>query len=76
MMRYFFDYRATEKILYDYQGAEFHSSQSAIEFAEATAQHLRDSLAGEWSSWSIEVRSPEGKKFLSLPIGAAASIAA
>ncbi len=75
-MRFFFDYTTTEKTLYDYQGTEFHSFQSAFEFAEAMAQHLRDSLAGEWCSWSIEVRDAEGKKFLSLPVGIAAPIAA
>jgi hypothetical protein len=75
-MRYFFDYTAREKALYDYQGTEFHSSQSAFEFAETMAQVLRNSLTGEWSNWSIEVRDAEGKKFLSLPVGIAAPIAA
>jgi len=70
MMRFFFDYTSKEKSLYDYQGDEFISSQAAIEFAEATVQVLKHSLAGVWVGWSIEVRDAEGKKFFALPVGA------
>jgi hypothetical protein len=75
-MRFFFDYTTKDQSLYDYQGNEFRNSQNAIEFAEAMAQFLRDSLTGEWSGWSVEVRNAEGKKFFSLPVGGSASIAA
>jgi hypothetical protein len=75
-MRFFFDCKAKDHSLYDYQGSEFPSVQGAIEFAETTAQMLRNSLTGEWSCWSIEVRDTVGKKILSLPIGAATPIAA
>jgi hypothetical protein len=69
MMRFFFDYTSKEKSLYDYQGDEFVSSQAAIDFAEATVQVLKHSLAGVWAGWSIEVRDAEGKKFFALPVG-------
>jgi hypothetical protein len=68
-MRYFFDYRSKDKSLYDYEGDEFVTSQAAIEFAEATVQVLKHSLAGTWLGWTIEVRDAEGKKFCSLDVG-------
>lgn len=75
-MRFFFDCTTTDQTLYDYQGNEFRSCEGAFEFAGAMVQHLRDSLAGEWNSWFIEVRNAEGKKLLSLPVRTATSIAA
>jgi hypothetical protein len=75
-MRFFFDYTTKDQSLYDYEGNEFRNSQSAIEFAEAMAQFLRDGLTSEWSGWSVEVRDAEGKKFFSSPVGSSASIAA
>jgi hypothetical protein len=69
MMRFFFDYTSKDKSLYDYQGDEFLNSQAAIEFAEATVQVLKHSLAGAWIGWSIVVRDAEGKKFYSLEVG-------
>ncbi len=76
MTRYFFDYTTKDQSLYDYQGNEFLNPQSAVEFAEATAQVLRQSLTGEWSNWSIEVRDAQGNRFLALPVGTAAPMAA
>lgn len=75
-MRFFFDYKTKDQSLHDYQGSEFLTPQSAIEFAKAIAQDLKHSLTGEWSNWSIEVRSPEGEIFISLPVGMATPIAA
>lgn len=75
-MRFFIDYTAEGKSLYDYQGEEFLSSNDALDFAEATAQALQNHLGGIWKGWSVEVRSAEGKKFFSLPIDGAAPIAA
>ena len=68
MMRYFFDYTTKDRALYDYKGDEFLSSKHAFEFAEATAQALKNNLRGEWAGWSVEVRSAEGRKLLSLPV--------
>jgi hypothetical protein len=76
MMRFFFDYTTHNQSLYDYSGDEFPSCQSAIEFALTTAQVLNHSLAREWAGWSIEVRSADGQKVFSLPVGASASLAA
>ncbi len=76
MARFFFDYRTKDRSLYDYRGDEFERPESAIEFAQATAQVLTNSLSGDWVGWSIEVRSAEGKRFGSLTIGNAAPIAA
>jgi hypothetical protein len=75
-MRFFFDCTTKDQSLYDYQGTEFHNSQAAIEFAEAMAEILRASLAGEWRSWSIEIRNAEGTKLGVLPVGTVTSIAA
>jgi len=76
MTRFFFDYTTKDQSLYDYQGSEFRSSQGAIEFAEAIAQGLKHSLTGEWNKWSIEVCTAEGRKIFTLPVEAAAPLAA
>jgi hypothetical protein len=70
MMRFFFDYTTKDQSLLDYKGDEFRSAQGAIEYAEAIAQDLTHNLTTNWTGWAIEVRNPESKKFLSLPIGA------
>jgi hypothetical protein len=75
-MRFFFDCKTKDQPLYDYQGTEFRTSQGAFEFAEVMVQHLRDSLSGEWSSWSIEVRDAQGNRLFSMPVGTAAQVAA
>lgn len=75
-MRFFFDCTTKDQLMYDYQGTDFRTSQGAFEFAEAMVQHLRDSLTGEWSSWSVEVRDAQGKKLFSMPVGSAAQVAA
>ena len=67
-MRYFFDYRAQGQSLLDYRGEVFSNFQSAIEFAEATAEFLTQSLANDWTGWSIEVRNASGDKLISLPV--------
>jgi hypothetical protein len=69
-VRFFFDYSAKDQSLLDYKGDEFRSPQGAIEHAEAIAQDLTHNLTTNWTGWVIEVRSTEGKKFLSLAIGA------
>jgi hypothetical protein len=76
MIRYFFDCVATDRSLYDYKGSEFPNLEAARDFAEAMAQNLRDSLNNEWIAWSIDVRSAEGKRLITLPIGHAVPIAA
>lgn len=76
MKRFYLDYTTQDRSLYDYCGEEFVSAQSAIDFAQATVQVLRHSLAGGWDGWSIEVRNAEGRKFVALPIGTAETIAA
>jgi hypothetical protein len=68
-MRLFFDYTAAEcESLRDYQGNEFLSIREAIEFAEATAELLTQSLASDWSGWSIEVHNAWGDKLYSLAV--------
>ena len=76
MKRFFFDYRTKDQSVYDYQGDEFLSAQSAIEFAHATAQVLTHSLSGDWAGWSIEVRNPEGMKLFSVAVDSAGALAA
>lgn len=67
-MRFFFDYITKDQSLCDHHGDEFLSSKHAYDFAEATAQALRNSLNGDWTDWSVEVRDAEGKKYCSLPV--------
>ncbi len=67
-MRFFFDYTTKDQSLFDYKGDEFRSPQDAIEYAEAIAQDLKHSLTTNWTGWSIEVYSPEGRKFFSLAV--------
>jgi hypothetical protein len=76
MKRFFFDYTAKDRSLYDYQGDNFLSSKDAYEFAQATALSLKNSLAGDWMGWSVEVRNAEGRKLFSLPVDLASRMAA
>jgi hypothetical protein len=69
-MRFFFDYRTNDQSLFDYRGDEFKNPQEAIEFAEAIAQDLKNSLAGDWIGWWIEVRNAEGTKLYSSEVDA------
>jgi Domain of unknown function (DUF6894) len=68
MTRFFFDYRTRDQALYDYAGQEFKSVQSAEEFAQMIVQDLSNSLADDWHGWSVEVRTVEGSRLLSLPV--------
>ena len=68
MTRFFFDYRTSDRALYDYGGQEFRSVQGAEEFAQMIVQDLSYSLNADWNGWSVEVRNAEGLKFLSLPV--------
>jgi len=67
-MRFFFDYTTKDQSLRDYQGDEFLSSRDAFDFAETTAQNLKNNLNGDWIGWSVEVRDAEGTKYYSLPV--------
>jgi hypothetical protein len=53
----------------DYKGDEFTSVNAARDYATATAQRLANKLSGEWAGWTLEVRSPIGQKYFSVPIG-------
>lgn len=68
MTRFFFDYAARGKSLYDYRGDEFRSIHAAMEYAGAIAEDLKHSLSDEWMGWWIEVRNAEGAKILTLPV--------
>ena len=68
MTRFFFDYRSTDQTLYDYRGQEFGSVQSASEFAQMIVDDLSFSLTSDWRGWSVEVRTAEGSRLLSLPV--------
>jgi CheY-like chemotaxis protein len=68
MKRFFFDYATKDHSLYDYQGEEFLNSADALDFAEAIAQALKNSLNGDWIDWTVQVRNAEGAKLFSLPV--------
>ena len=61
MTRFFFDYTANERSLLDYRGEEFRTGRAAIEFADAIAYNLTNSLSENWTGWSVEVRDAEGQ---------------
>jgi hypothetical protein len=67
-MRFFFDYTNKHQSLLDFHGGEFLSVSDAVDFAEATVESLKNSFNGDWTGWSVEVRSPEGTKCASLPV--------
>jgi len=67
-MRFFFDYTTRDQSIRDYQGDEFPSSKDAFDFAETTAQILKNNLNGDWIGWSVEVRDAEGAKYFSSPV--------
>jgi len=67
-MRFFFDYTSLDRSLLDYRGDEFLSPDDAFDFAEATAQTMKNDLNGDWIGWSVEVRSAEGIKYFTLPV--------
>jgi hypothetical protein len=69
MTRFFFDFTARGRSLYDYRGDEFPSSQAAHDFAESIAEDLKHSLDGRWADWSVEVRNAEGQKFSKIVVG-------
>lgn len=74
-MRFFFDYTKKDESLFDYRGDEFPTAEGAIEFAQATAQFLKDSLSSDWLGWCVEVRSVEGSKLYSVPVDAVEAMA-
>jgi CheY-like chemotaxis protein len=67
-MQFFFDYTTSYRSLRDYQGHEFSNFEAAGDFAEATAQTLRNNLNDDWKDWLVEVRNAEGTKYFSLPV--------
>jgi hypothetical protein len=75
-MRFFIDYETKGKSLYDYQGDDFMSSKDAFDFAQESAQSLKNTLDGDWIGWSVEVRDAQGRKYFSFQVGADHVIAA
>jgi hypothetical protein len=75
-MRFFIDYKSKGHSLYDYQGDEFMSSNDAFDFAEQTAQSLKNKLNGDWKGWLVEVRDAGGRKYVSFAIDTGRAIAA
>lgn len=69
-MRFFFDYTKRDESLFDYRGDEFLSPKSAIDFAHAIAQHLKNSLSEDWLGWNVEVRDAEGSKLYAVAVDA------
>jgi hypothetical protein len=67
-MRFFFDYSARDRSLYDFHGEEFQTPGAAIEFGEAIVENLIHRLDGAWIGWQVEVRNAEGIKFEALPV--------
>ena len=67
-MRFFIDYKTSNQSIYDFQGEEFMSSKDAFDFAQATAQSLKNTLDADWAGWSVEVRDAHGKRYASFSV--------
>jgi CheY-like chemotaxis protein len=70
-MRLYLDFKSKSRVLYDYAGDEFLSTEDAYDFAAETADGLKNQLDRAWVGWSIEVRNAEGKKYFTLPLDGA-----
>jgi hypothetical protein len=66
MKRYFFDLGTRWRAMYDYEGREFAALDAAYQLAELIALDLE--VDGDWSGWSVAVRSAEGKRIFLLPV--------
>jgi hypothetical protein len=75
-MRFFIDYIAKDQSLYDHHGEEFMSSKDAFDFAEQTAQSLKNKLDGNWRGWSVEVHDAQGRKYFAFQVDTGRAIAA
>jgi two-component system, chemotaxis family, chemotaxis protein CheY len=73
-MRLYLDYTSKGRVLYDYAGIEFLSTNDAYNFAAETADALKNQLDSDWTGWSIEVRNADGRKYFTLSLDAAESI--
>jgi hypothetical protein len=69
-MRFFIDYKTKGKSSYDYQEDDFTSSEDAFDFAQESAQSLKNELDGDGIGWSVEVRDAQGRKYLPFQVGA------
>ena len=67
-MRLFFDFSQQNRSLYDYEGLEFRTFQSAREYADAITCNMRNSLSGKWIGWRVDVRNADGMTFFSMPV--------
>ena len=75
-MRFFFDYRTRDQSLYDYRGEYFNGPSSAIEYAVAIAEDLKNRLSENWSDWCVEIRNADGIRVFSVPVAGADAMAA
>ena len=48
---------------------EFPVAERAFELAELMALELGVDVEKSWSGWTIDVRSPEGRKLFAAPVG-------
>jgi len=76
MTKYFFDLVGRDCAQYDYQGRVFSVPEQAFRMAELMALDLEMNGDGEWSGWSVTVRSVHGQQYFSVPVRAPETIAA
>jgi hypothetical protein len=48
---------------------EFPGAERAFELAEIMALELGIEVDGKWLGWTVEVRSAQGRKLFSVPVG-------
>jgi len=76
MTKYFFDLVGQGCAQYDYQGRIFSVPEQAFRMAELMALDLEMEGDGEWTGWSVAVRSAYGQQYFSVPVRAAEMAAA
>ena len=76
MTTYFFDRVGKSRSEYDYKGRAFQTPEKARQLAELIALDLGIEPDGSWNGWRVDVLDVRGKRFFSIPVGAAELAAA
>ena len=66
VQRYFFDFVAKDRSVYDYNGREFSTLQGALQLAELIALDL--AVDGEWVGWVVAICGARGQKYHCVPV--------
>lgn len=68
MRKYFFDLVGQDHCQYDYRGRLLPAIEKACQLAELIAMDLEMRGEGEWTGWSVNVRSEQGQQLFAIPV--------